>query len=215
VPSQPPSREPLVLLTITGLALAWSAVNPYDYLTWILETAPVFIGVAIIIPTRKSFPLSPLLFRLLVLHAIILIVGAHYTYAKVPLGLWFQDLFDLSRNHYDRLGHIAQGFVPAILVRELLIRRSPLPRGKWMAFLTVSVCLAFSAFYEMIEWWAAVVNEQAAESFLGTQGDHWDTQWDMFLALLGASAALFLLSKTHDRSLLKISERAGIAPTAG
>ena len=201
MPSQPPSREPLVLLTITGLALAWSAVNPYDYLTWILETAPVFIGVAIIIPTRKSFPLSPLLFRLLVLHAIILIVGAHYTYAKVPLGLWFQDLFDLSRNHYDRLGHIAQGFVPAILVRELLIRRSPLPRGKWMAFLTVSVCLAFSAFYELIEWWAAVIYGSEAEAFLATQGDVWDTQWDMLSALIGAITSQLLLAPVHDRQL--------------
>lgn len=201
----PTNREPLILLAITGLALAWSAVNPHDYLTWILETAPVFIGVAVIIPTRKVFPLSPLLFRLLVLHAIILIVGAHYTYAKVPLGFWFQDLFDLSRNHYDRLGHIAQGFVPAILVRELLIRRSPLPRGRWMFFLTTSVCLAFSAFYEMIEWWAAVLNEQASEAFLGTQGDVWDTQWDMFLALIGAITAQLLLSKTHDRSLLAVS----------
>ncbi|MDG2126093.1 MAG: DUF2238 domain-containing protein [Verrucomicrobiales bacterium] len=200
-----PNREPLFLLAITGIALAWSAINPHDYLTWLLETAPVFIGVAIIIPTRNAFPLSPLLFRLLVVHAIILIIGAHYTYALVPPGFWFQDLFDLSRNHYDRLGHLAQGFVPAILVRELLIRRSPLPRGKWMFTLTTSVCLAFSAFYEMIEWWTALLGGHASESFLGTQGDIWDTQWDMFLALIGAVAAQLMLAKTHDRSITKVT----------
>ena len=128
-------------------------------------------------------------------------IGGHYTYAQVPLGFWVQDLFHLGRNHYDRLGHFAQGFVPAMLVREILIRRSPLGPGKWLFFLVVCVCLAFSAFYELIEWWTAVMMGQAADAFLGTQGDPWDTQWDMFLALVGAVTAQLLLARTHDRAL--------------
>jgi putative membrane protein len=154
--------------------------------------------------TYRKFPLTPLLYRLLFVHALILILGGHYTYARVPVGYWFQDLLDLSRNHYDRLGHFAQGFIPAILVREILLRRSPLIRGKWLFFLTVSVCLAFSAFYEFTEWWAAVAGGESAENFLGTQGDIWDTQWDMFLAFVGAITSQLLLSKVHDRQLEKL-----------
>jgi len=149
--------------------------------------------------------LSPLVYRLIFLHALILIVGGHYTYARVPLGFWVQDWFELTRNHYDRLGHIAQGFVPALLAREILLRATPLVRGAWLSLLVVCVCMAISAVYELIEWLAAIVSQEAAESFLGTQGDNWDTQWDMFMALCGALAAL-LLSRAHDRSMA----RAGI-----
>lgn len=195
-------REPKVLLGLTIAALAVSAVGPYDWTTWWLEVGPVLIGIPILLATYRRFPLTPLLYRLLFVHALILIVGAHYTYARVPLGFWFRDLFDLSRNHYDRLGHLAQGFVPAILTREVLLRLSVVRRGPWLYVLVVSVCLAFSAFYEMLEWWAALLGGEAADSFLGSQGDPWDTQWDMFLALVGAVTSLLLLSRSHDRALL-------------
>lgn len=199
--ASPSAREPLVLLAATGLILIWSGIQPYERGTWWLEVAPVLIGAALLVATFRIFPLSPLLYRLLFLHAVILVVGGHYTYARVPAGFWAQDLFDLSRNHYDRLGHLAQGFIPAILTREILLRLSPLRAGKWLFFLISCVCLAFSAFYELIEWWAALIGGDSAESFLGTQGDVWDTQWDMFLALLGSVAAQLLLGRAHDRSL--------------
>jgi len=198
------AREPATLLAATLIVLAWSGIGPYERGTWILEVMPVLIGAPLLIATFGRFRLSPLLYRLLFAHAVILMIGGHYTYARVPVGFWFQDLLELSRNHYDRLGHIAQGFVPAILAREILLRRSPLERGRWLAFLSVSVCLAFSACYELIEWFAALAGGSEAESFLGTQGDVWDTQWDMFLALLGACASLLLLGRTHDRSLERI-----------
>lgn len=133
-------------------------------------------------------------------------IGGHYTYARVPLGFWIQEIFNFSRNHYDRLGHFAQGFIPAILAREILLRRSPLVPGKWLFFIVVSICLAFSAFYEFIEWWTAMIEGEAAEAFLGTQGDPWDTQWDMFFALIGSITALLLLSKSHDKALRNIQE---------
>jgi putative membrane protein len=161
----------------------------------------VLIGAPVLVFTFSAFRLSPLLYRLLLLHAVILMVGGHYTYARVPIGFWVQDLLELSRNHYDRIGHFAQGFIPAILAREILVRLSPLPRGMWLFFLVVCVCLAFSAFYELIEWWAALIGGDSAESFLGTQGDVWDTQWDMFLALLGSIFAQLLLRRAHDRSM--------------
>jgi putative membrane protein len=194
-------KEPQILLALVAAALIVSRIGPYDPITWFLEIVPILIIGPILIVTYRRFPLTPLLYRLLFVHALILILGGHYTYARVPLGYWFQDLFDLSRNHYDRLGHLAQGFVPAILVREILLRRSPLLRGKWLFFLTVSVCLAFSAFYEFTEWWAAVAGGEGAENFLGTQGDVWDTQWDMFLAFVGAITSQLVLSKIHDRQL--------------
>ena len=201
------STEVKILLGAAVVALVVSGIEPHDRLTWFFETLPIMIGVPLLIWTRRSFPLTPLLYRLLFLHALILALGGHYTYAQVPLGFWFQDLLDLSRNHYDRLGHVAQGFVPAILVRELLIRTSPLAGSKWLPVLTVSVCLAFSAFYELIEWWSAVALDAAADAFLATQGDSWDTQWDMFLALCGAVAALVLLSRVHDRQLTQLIGR--------
>jgi putative membrane protein len=198
------SREPLVLLVLMAIALAVSGIHPYDRTTWILEVAPILIGVPILIATYRRFPLTPLLYRLLFVHALILMLGGHYTYAEVPLGFWVRDLLGLARNHYDRLGHFAQGFVPALLAREVLIRRTPLRRGGWLFFLVTCVCLAFSATYEFIEWWSAVIGGSAADAFLGTQGDVWDTQWDMFLALIGALAAQLTLSRVHDRELARI-----------
>lgn len=198
--------EPLVLLALAAAALAVSGIGPTDRLTWVLEVSPVLIGAPILVASYRVFPLTPLLYRLLLLHALILILGGHYTYAQVPLGFWLQDLFELSRNHYDRIGHLAQGFVPAILAREILLRRSPLVPGKWLFFLVAAVCLAFSALYEMFEWWAAVLGGAAAEHFLATQGDPWDTQWDMFLALVGALAAQLLLASSHDRALAALTK---------
>lgn len=194
--------ERLWLLLLLLLALGLSLINPYDGLTWLLETFPVLLGLPLLMVTFRRFPLTPLCYRLLFVHALILIVGAHYTYARVPLGFWMQDLFDFSRNHYDRIGHIAQGFVPAVLAREILLRRSPLQPGKWLFLIVTSICLAFSALYEMIEWWTAVAADEASVEFLGTQGDPWDTQWDMFLALLGAMAAQLMLSRRHDRAIV-------------
>lgn len=194
-------KEPLVLLILAVLGLIVSGIHPYDRLTWVLEIFPILIGFPILILSYRRFPLTPLLYRLLFTHAIILMVGGHYTYARVPIGFWVQDLFHFTRNHYDRLGHFAQGFVPAILAREMLLRRTPLYPGKWLFFLVTSVCLAFSAFYELFEWWTALVQGEAANDFLGTQGDVWDTQWDMFCALIGAITAQLALSRLHDREL--------------
>lgn len=205
--------EPLMILLVAAGALVWSGIRPFDRLTWLLEVSPVLLGAMVLSATFRSFRLSALLYRLLLLHALILILGANYTYARVPPGFWIQDLFDLSRNHYDRLGHFAQGFTPAILAREVLLRRSPLTPGKWLFFLVTCVCLAFSAFYEMLEWWAALCFGQAADAFLGTQGDVWDTQWDMFLALVGCLTALLLLSPIHDRALGKLGADRGACST--
>ncbi|MET0103780.1 MAG: DUF2238 domain-containing protein [Sedimenticola sp.] len=196
------AREPVTLLAAVSLFLLVSGFDPAaDRYTWLLETVPVMIGIAILVPSYRAFTLTPLLYRLLALHALILMVGGHYTYAEVPLFNWLRDTLELSRNHYDRVGHLAQGFIPAILAREILLRRSPLLQGKWLFLVVTSICLAFSAFYEMIEWWTALLSEEAAEAFLGTQGDHWDTQWDMFLALIGAISAQLLLNRVHDRQL--------------
>lgn len=202
-------REPLLLLAAAAAALVVSGVGPYDRLTWLLEVAPILIGAPVLVATYRRFRLTPLVYRLLFLHALILMLGGHYTYARVPPGFWVQDLLDLARNPYDRLGHLAQGFVPAILARELLLRRTPLRPGGWLFFLVTSVCLAFSAFYELTEWWAAVAGGSAATDFLGTQGDVWDTQWDMFTALLGAVAAQLLLARRHDRELARLGEGGG------
>jgi putative membrane protein len=176
-----------------------------DRMTWALENAPAWIGLVILALTHKRFPLSRLCLSLLALHTVILAVGGHYTYAKVPLGEWMKAWFGFARNHYDRIGHFAQGFFPAIFMRELLLRTSPLKNGKWLAFLVVSLCLAFSACYEFIEWWTALATGDKAADFLGTQGDPWDTQWDMLLALLGAITSVATLSRWHDRSLEKLS----------
>ena len=198
--------EPLVFLALAVVALVVSGIGPTDRLTWWLEVAPVLIGAPLLVATWTAFPLTPLLYRLLFLHALILILGGHYTYAQVPLGFWLRDLLDFARNPYDRIGHLAPGFVPAILAREILLRRAPLVPGRWLFVLVTSVCLAFSAFYEIIEWWAAILGGGAAEDFLGTQGDPWDTQWDMFLALVGAMTAQLLLARVHDRQLAGLRE---------
>ncbi|MEV0723660.1 DUF2238 domain-containing protein [Micromonospora purpureochromogenes] len=190
---------PPALLGVVLVALVVSGVRPYDRLTWLLETVWVIVGIPVLLLTWRRFPLTTLLCCLLAAHAIILVVGGHHTYARTPVGNWVRDLFDLSRNPYDRLGHFAQGFVPAILVREILVRRSPLRGSRWLAPLVVCACLAFSALFEMFEWWSAVIVGSAADDFLATQGDIWDTQWDMFLALVGAISSLALLSRLHDR----------------
>ena len=196
--------EPPALLAAAAVALVASGIGPHDRVTWVLEVFPVLIVAPILIATHRRFPLTSLAYRLIFLHALILMLGGHYTYARVPLGFWVQDLFGLARNHYDRLGHLAQGFIPAIVAREILLRCTPLVRGKWVFFLVASVCLAVSAFYELIEWWAAVALGQSADAFLGTQGDAWDTQWDMFLALMGALGALVTLGGVHDRALARL-----------
>jgi putative membrane protein len=189
----------LAFLTLAALAI--SGIHPYDRLTWVMETLPVMIGLPLLIATHRRFPLTPLAYRLLFVHALILMVGGHYTYARVPLGFWVQDAFGLARNHYDRLGHLAQGFIPAIVAREILLRQTPLRPGPWLFFLVSCVVLAISAFYEFIEWWAALLLGGEAEAFLATQGDVWDTQWDMFLAWVGGLAAQLTLARIHDRQV--------------
>lgn len=188
-------------MVLTLACLALSAIRPHDRLTWGLEISWVLAGIPILVVTYWRFPLTPLLYRLLFLHALILIIGGYYTYERVPLGYWAKEIFDLQRNHYDRLGHFAQGFVPAILAREILLRCSPLSPGKWLFFLVVSICLAFSAFFELIEWWAALIGGESANAFLGSQGDVWDAQWDMLCALIGAIVAQLGLSSHHDQEL--------------
>ena len=196
--------ENLLLLAVGAVCLAISAIRPYDWLTWWLEVLPAILGAGILIAIHRRFPFTQLVYHLVLIHALILILGAHYSYARVPFGFRLQDVFDLSRNPYDRIGHFAQGFFPAIIVREVLLRSTPLRRGRWLFFLVVSVCLAFSAFYEFIEWWAALAGGESAEAFLGTQRDVWDTQSDMFMALLGAISAQLLLAGIHDRALRKM-----------
>ena len=197
---------PLLAAVTLGILLA-SGINPYDRLTWIMEVSWVLVGLPVLVATRRRFPLTTLLYRLLFLHAVILIVGGYYTYARVPLGWWFADLFHLTRNYYDRLGHLAQGFIPAILAREILIRRSPLAGSRWLPFVVVCICLAFSAFFELIEWWSALILGANADAYLATQGDPWDTQADMLGALIGAIAAVVLLARRHDRELQRLSAR--------
>ncbi len=190
-----------VWIAIFLAILAWSGVNPKDYPTWGLEVAPAVIGGVILWFTRDRFPLTTLTYVLILFHCIILMVGGHYTYAEVPLGEWFRELTDGARNDYDKLGHFVQGFVPAIIARELTIRLNVFNSARWRDFFIVSFCLGLSAFYELIEWWVALLSKEAADSFLGTQGYVWDTQSDMGWALLGAVLALVLLGSLHDRQL--------------
>jgi len=197
-------RLPLVLLAVVLLGLLWSGLGPHDRLTWFLEVVPVLIALPLLAWTARSFPLTPLAYLLIAVHALILMYGGHYTYALTPLGDWLKDVFGFTRNHYDRIGHLMQGFGPAIIARELLLRTSPLKPGKWLfALITLSI-LGVSACYEFTEWWAALAGGDAAGAFLGTQGDVWDTQWDMFLAGCGAIAAQLLLARLHDRQLLAL-----------
>ncbi len=185
-------------------ALAWSAWKPHDYPTWWLETIPAMAALLVLVVTRKRFPLTPLAYCLILIHSIILMVGGHYTYAEVPLGDWVQTFVGGSRNNYDKLGHLAQGFIPAIVVREVMIRHGVVAVRSWLPFIIVCICLAISAFYELIEWWVALFSAEAADSFLGTQGYVWDTQSDMFLAMIGAVLALLIFSKLHSRQILEI-----------
>jgi putative membrane protein len=196
-----PRSLPAALLILVAAALVASGVRPYDRLTWFLEVVPVLIAAPLLIATHRRFPLTPLAYWLIAIHCLILVLGGHYTYARVPLGFWMQDWFDFSRNHYDRIGHLMQGFGPAIITRELLVRTSPLAPGKWLFTLVLFSILGISASYEFVEWWAALASEEASAAFLGTQGDPWDTQWDMFLAGCGAVAAQLLLARVHDRQL--------------
>jgi putative membrane protein len=202
--SRRPSGYELALLGLVLLMFLWSGVAPHDRFTWILEVFPVMLGVPALVYVYPRFRFTPLVYTLLAVHAIILMVGGKYTYAEVPLGFWMRDAFGFARNHYDRIGHLAQGFVPAMVAREILIRRSPLSGSRWLPFFVICFCLALSALYELIEFWTALSTGEAAEAFLGTQGDPWDTQWDMMLALIGAALALLLLSRWHDRQLARI-----------
>jgi putative membrane protein len=198
-------KTPVVLLAATLLILVWSGIHPHDRFTWILEVLPFVIALPILVGTARRLPLTPLAYTLIAIHATILMVGGHYTYAQVPLGFWMQQAFGLSRNHYDRIGHLAQGFVPVLVAREILVRRGVVTGRRWLSFLVVCFALAFSAFYELIEWWTALATGEAATAFLGTQGDPWDTQWDMCMALIGSIASLTLLSRLHDRHLAALS----------
>ena len=198
------TRLPLALLGLVGVALLASALAPYDRATWWMEVAPVLIAAPVLVATHRRFPLTPLLQVLIAAHALVLIVGGSWTYARVPFGFWLQDVLALDRNPYDRIGHFMQGFVPAIAAREILLRHRVLRPGGWLLFVVTCVCLAISAVYEFIEWAAALALGQGAEAFLGTQGDPWDTQSDMAMALLGAVLAQLLLGGWHGRQLARL-----------
>jgi len=195
----------LIWLMVFFSVLAWSAIEPADRLTWWMEVIPALLGLVIMVLTRRRFPLTELVYSLILVHSIILMVGGHFTYAEVPIGDWLRDLTGGDRNNYDKLGHLAQGFIPVMITREILIRNSVVAVKGWLTFLALSVVLAFSAFYELIEWWAALLSAEAAESFLGTQGYIWDTQSDMLWALCGAILALLSLSKLHDRQIRSLA----------
>ncbi|HSI24701.1 MAG TPA: DUF2238 domain-containing protein [Methylotenera sp.] len=199
-------------MTIFAVVFVWSAIKPYDFFTWLLEVMPVIIALPILFFTYQKFPLTPLLYILILIHAIILMIGGHYTYALVPIHdlpvfSWLKDAFDLDRNYYDRIGHFAQGFVPAMIAREILIRNMVVKTAAWLFFVVCCICLSISACYEFIEWWVAVAAGEASQDFLGTQGDVWDTQWDMLLALIGAVLAQILLRDLHDRQLLNLQSQ--------
>jgi putative membrane protein len=199
------ARRALAAVTVIWLAaLIASGIAPRDRLTWWMEVAPVLIVLPLLLATLRAFPFTTLAYALICIHGLILILGGAYTYAHVPAGFWVQEWLGLARNPYDRLGHFAQGFIPAIVAREILVRRFALAPGKFLLFVTLCVCLAISACYELIEWWAALALGQGADEFLGTQGDQWDTQWDMFLALVGAAVSLSVFSRWHDRRIASI-----------
>ncbi len=202
-----PGRIPLRLLILFCLILAWSAIRPHDYFTWFLEVLPAILGIGILLALYPTFAFSNFTCFFVFVQAAILVVGGHYTYAENPAFNWLRDTFFLSRNYYDRLGHFFQGFTPALIAREYLLRNSILANTKWLPFIVVSICLAASAGYEFIEWWVALCTGEAASAFLGTQGDVWDTQWDMFMALLGALTAIVLFSRWQDRSMAKLPQQ--------
>ena len=194
---------PILFIVLTVVFL-WSAIAPHDRLTWWLEIFPILIALPLLVLTYKKLKFTRLVYVLILIHAIILLVGGHYTYAEVPLFNWLRDTFDLSRNYYDRVGHFVQGFVPAMVAREILLKKSPLVAGRWLFFIVTCICLSISACYEFIEWWVAVISGTSADAFLGTQGDVWDTQWDMFTALIGAIVAQVSLANLHNRQMSKI-----------
>ncbi|MFW5450448.1 MAG: DUF2238 domain-containing protein [Methylophagaceae bacterium] len=193
----------ILWLIIFIAVFAWSAINPKDYYTWGLEVVPAVIGLLVMAVTYRSFKLTTLIYILILIHCVILMIGGHYTYAEVP---FFNDLFGSARNNYDKVGHFAQGFIPALITREIILRKNIIRASSWQLFFIICFCLAFSAFYELIEWWVALLSEQSAEAFLGTQGYIWDTQSDMGFALLGAIIALASLTKLHDQQLAKIQQ---------
>jgi len=193
-------------LLIFSSVLLWSAVRPHDYFTWVLEVLPAVLGVVILAATFRSFQFTSLVYWLILIHSLILMIGGHYTYAEVPAFNWIRDVFGMSRNNYDKLGHFAQGFFPALIAREILLRKSRLEKGKLLSFIVICICLAISAFYELIEWWVAAATGTSADAFLGTQGYNWDTQSDMLFALIGAIAALILLSRVHEDAMRRASE---------
>ena len=203
----------LVLLLLTGAVFVWSFVGCHDVFTWALEVAPAVIGGAALIATYNRFRFTTFVYTLIAVHAMVLMVGGHYTYAEVPLFNWVKGAAGLSRNHYDRVGHFMQGFVPAMITREVLLRRSPLQRGPLLTFLVLSVCMAISACYELVEFGVAMATGSAADAFLGSQGDPWDTQWDMFSCLVGATSALLLVTGIQDRQIAKVPAEA--SRTAG
>lgn len=190
-----------VMLAVFFIALIISGIKPHDYFTWFLEVVPALIALAILAATYKKFQFSNFIYGLILFHSIILMIGGHYTYALTPIGFWLQDFFDFSRNHYDRFGHLMQGFVPALVARELIIQKNIIPSRKWMNFFIIFTVLGFSAFYEFFEWGMSLATGESATAFLGTQGDIWDTQWDMFMCFIGSILALLTLSKLHDKYL--------------
>jgi putative membrane protein len=215
-PTRAETRGAIALLSLTAVALVISGIGPRERGTWFLEVLPVLIAAPLLVFTWRPYRLTPLAYQLVFLHGLVLMLGGHYTYAHVPLGFWLQEAFDFARNPYDRIGHFVQGFVPAIVIREILLRSSPLGEamrrgpspssaGKWTFFLVTCVALAFSAIYEFVEWWVALLLGEGAMAFLGTQGDEWDTQWDMFLCLIGAIASQLLFARLHDRQLARLA----------
>jgi putative membrane protein len=201
-------RTHLALLAIVVAVIFWSAWRPYDRLTWWLEASPGLAGLTLLIATYRRFRFTTLCYTLIALHICLLCVGGHYTYARVPLFNWIEPIFGWHRNHYDRLGHLMQGFVPAVIAREVLLRFEVLKRRKWLAFLVLSICMGISAFYELIEWFTALASGAAAIDFLGTQGDVWDTQEDMFCAFIGAMSALLFFSALHNRAIWRLERNA-------
>lgn len=195
----------LILIGLFIIGLIWSGIQPFDYFTWTLEVFPAILGLIILIFTFKQFQFTFLTYCFILFHSYILFVGGHYTYAEVPLFDWIKEAFDLSRNNYDKVGHFAQGFIPAMIIRELFIRKNIVTNKKWLNFIVVCICLSFSAVYEFLEWWIALLSGENADAFLGTQGYIWDTQSDMFYATIGAITMLFLLAKKQDKNISKLN----------
>lgn len=210
-PAYDDRKAMMILLAVFVAVFAWSAIRPHDYFTWFLEVVPAIVGLAVLAAVYGRFRFTTLVYVVLLLHAIVLMVGGHYTYAEVPLGHWVQDAFHLARNHYDRFGHFMQGFVPAMVAREVLVRQKVVKR-KWLYFMVVAVCMMITSVYELFEFAVAKATGEAADAFLGGQGDIWDTQWDMTMCFIGANTALVTLSRWHDRLIARIDGRSDCSP---